>query len=80
LFEDFNGVPFPQFFGQKEAYKRYNWFDKLMMNFKQLGAFIWWYSGLNTWGAIFELFGGTWKELGMSFLDRVIWFFYRINM
>lgn len=50
-----------------------------MMNFNQFGAYVWWASGINTWGAIFELFGGTWKELGMSFLDRVIWFFYRIN-
>jgi hypothetical protein len=34
LFDDWNGIPFPQFFGQKEAYTTIGFWDKVIWNFK----------------------------------------------
>jgi len=75
LFEDFNGIPYPQFFGQKQAYKRYSFWEKALMDWKLFGSFVWWVAGFNTWGALFELFGGKWAQL--SFLQKYIWWGYR---
>ena len=76
LFDDWNGIPFPQFFGQKEAYTTIGFWDKVIWNLMAFGSLVWGVSGLNSWGVLFELFGGDYAKLG--FLDKCIWIYYRI--
>lgn len=76
LFDDWNGIPFPQFFGQKEAYTTIGFWDKVIWNLMAFGSLVWGVSGLNSWGVLFELFGGDYAKL--SFLDKCIWIYYRI--
>jgi len=75
LFEDFNGIPFPQFFGNKEAYKTVSIWDKLGWNFAVIGSLIWSASGYNNITVLMELFGGDYADLG--FLDKLLWVTYR---
>ena len=77
LFDDWNGIPFPQFLGQKESYKNYSWWDVFAQDWMLFGSAVWWGSGFNTWEALFEYFGGAWDEL--SWFDAIIWWYYRVG-
>jgi hypothetical protein len=74
LFEDFNGIPFPQFFGNKEAFHTISIWDKIGWTFMTVGSFAW--SPFNTWGVLFELLGGDYDVL--TGLDKLIWIWYRL--
>jgi len=47
IFEDFNGIPFPQFFDQKEAFKRVTWVDNWAWYSKYWGSYIWYLAGFD---------------------------------
>lgn len=78
MFEDFNGVPFPQFFGQKESFKQVGFWDKVGWNMRNFGAAIWAYSPLNMWSVLMEMMGGDYASLG--FLKKMTWVFYRLSI
>lgn len=77
MFEDFNGIPFPQFFGAKEAYKTVSIWDRLGYGFKTFGSLLWASSGYNTITVLLESFSGLYDDLG--FLDKLLWITYRLG-
>jgi hypothetical protein len=77
LFEDFNGIPFPHFFDQKESYKTYSIWEKLGNLFYVIGSGIWAQSGLNTIGVLLEVLDGKFDDLG--FLDKFLWIMTRLG-
>ena len=77
LFEDFNGIPFPHFFDQKESYKTYGFWEKMGNLFNLIGSFFWAVSGLNTIGVFLEWMDGMYDDLG--FFDKLLWILARLN-
>jgi len=75
LFEDFNGIPFPHFFDQKESYKTYGFWEKVGNVWNLTGSFIWAISGLNNIGVLMEWMDGMYDELG--FFDKLLWILTR---
>jgi len=72
IFDDFNGIPFPTFFGHKEAYKTISFWDRVGWYIKYTGCVVFWFAGFNWWGALFEL--GGW-ELGL--FKKIYWWYMR---
>merc|ERR1712178_65440 len=77
LFEDFNGIPFPHFFDQKESYKTYSIWEKLGNLFNLIGSAIWASSQLNTIGVLLEWMDGKYDALG--FFDKLLWMLTRLG-
>lgn len=75
--EDFNGVPFPQFFGNKQAYKTISYWDRLNWLFKLIGSSLWVATNFNAITVLLERFSGKYSELG--FFKRIIWMWYRFT-
>ena len=73
-FDDFNGIPFPQFFGQKEAYKTISFWDRVGWNLKEFGAVLIWIANFNFWGVVFE--SGSYK---MGLLKKLFWIQRRMD-
>ena len=75
--EDFNGVPFPQFFGNKQAYKTISFWNRAAWLIKMIGSVIWLFTNFNALKVILERFSGDWSELG--FINKRIWALYRFT-
>ena len=73
--EDFNGVPYPQFFGQKEAFKSVSLSEYFGWYVKLWGSYIWYAANLDGWALFMEIISGEFKELG--FFNKLIWILYR---
>jgi len=71
MFEDFNGIPFPTFFGHKEAYKTISFWDRVGWFIKIFGSILMAAANLNFWGVVGEWSNGMYDELGL--FKKLLW-------
>lgn len=75
--EDFNGVPYPQFFGNKQAYKTISFWNRVNWLIKLIGSIVFAATPFNSLKVLLERFSGDWSEVG--FINKFIWGYYRLT-
>lgn len=78
LFEDFNGIPFPQFFGQKQSFKTISFWNRVAFGWKLFASLVWSLTGFNFISVFLESSSGLYKDLG--FLNKLLWIQYRLGI
>jgi len=77
LFEDYNGIPFFQYFGVKTAYETTGFWQSTGELIKGVLSIIWAGSGVNRLFIVLDLIMGEYAEL--SFFDRILWYYFMVN-
>ena len=77
MFEDYNGIPFFQYFGIKTAYETTGFWQSTGELLKGIFSVIWAASGINRLFTLMDLFSGDFAELNI--FDKYLWYHFMVN-